>query len=75
MTARRSDIPAFIELSEEWVRKRPALPRGCDAGERLAPAEWNNLATQIEGLYHHVKHQDGMADIYDVFIGYFNDQA
>ena len=55
--------------------KAPGLPRGYDAGERLAPARWTNLATQIEGLYHHVKHRDEMADIYDVFIGYFNDQA
>ena len=55
--------------------KPPGLPRGYDAGENVASAEWNNLATQIEGLYHHVKHRDGMADIYDVFIGYFSYQA
>ncbi len=57
------------------MRAFPQLPRAGDLGEARAAAKGDALKTGVGELFHHVELRAEVADIFDVFIGYFLDQA
>jgi hypothetical protein len=59
----------------EEVRAFAHLTRAGDSGEARAAARGDALKTGVGELFHHVELRAEVADIFDVFIGYFLDQA